>query len=117
MPKLKCPKCKRTFTHQAWLEKHQAICGRPAAGPSPRAKALVERMKADREEKGPEEPKDERKEKELLVVPDDSPLPVHQKVLDILELEEQRLTKELGQIKSLLRAVRDAAPKEEEPAA
>jgi hypothetical protein len=55
-----------------------------------------------------------REEKEPLVVVDkDQPtLPIRDRVIAMLELEEERLSQELGRTKAMLRAVRDAAPDE-----
>lgn len=111
--KLKCRECGRTFTHPGWLERHAQLCGGKDDVPSPRAAALAMRLKDARAATAeaaatvtvPKEP--------LLVVDKDQPaLPIRDRVINLLELEEERLAQELGRTKAMLAAVRSAAPEE-----
>lgn len=122
--KFECPDCGGKFPSPRAVGQHRRYnhSGAAAAGkakPSPRAKALAKRLKADRDETQGEPGAEEEapvgggEKLPLLLVDKDQPiLPIRQRVLDLLELEEDRLTKELGKTKSLIAAVRNAVPEE-----
>jgi len=109
---LKCKKCGRAFTHPAWLDKHAKLCDGKTDAPSPRAAALAKRLKAERQP-APEVSEKKDEVVPLIVIPKDQSLPIRDRVINLLELEEDRLAKELGRCKGMLAAVRNAAPEEE----
>jgi predicted RNA-binding Zn-ribbon protein involved in translation (DUF1610 family) len=116
--KFVCPECGEKFDVAQALgahrrHKHPGAAAARKPTPSPRAKALAKRLRADRDE--PEERKEDDTTPVPLVVVDKdlaSTLPIQQRVLDLPELEHDRLAKELGKTKSLIAAVRNAVPEE-----
>ncbi len=101
---LACGKCEKAFRFQAWRDRHEKKCKGPRAAPAPRARNAAE----PDEEPTSEASSSSAVTSEPLVVVDRGAgqLSIKERILNMLEMEEEQLTKRLGDVKKLIVAVR-----------
>lgn len=112
---LACRKCEKPFRFQAWLERHEKKCKgeKPAAAARPRDNDGSVEEDPDlpvprRRRATPPPSSSEGEPREPLVVVDHASgeASPKQRVLNMLEVEEEQLTKKLGDVKRLIAVVR-----------